>query len=72
MTVDELDRHYQEILLSFYKRPKLGLYYASLSIRYPHHLLRLARFGLGFLAAKIRSYAQGRHGLLVQPGASPH
>ncbi len=72
MTVDELDRHYQEILLSFYKSPKLGLYYASLSIRYPHHLLRLARFGLGFLAAKIRSYAQGRHGLLVQPGTSPH
>jgi anaerobic magnesium-protoporphyrin IX monomethyl ester cyclase len=69
MTVDELDRHYQEILLSFYNRPKLGLYYVSLSIRYPHHLLRLARFGLGFLAAKIRSYAQGRHGLLVQPGA---
>lgn len=72
MTVDELDCHYQEILMSFYNRPKLGLYYASLSIRYPHHLLRLARFGLGFLAAKIRSYAQGRHGLLVQPGASPH
>jgi len=69
MTVDELDRHYQEILLSFYNRPRLALYYASLSIRYPHHLLRLARFGLGFLAAKIRSYAQGRHGLLVQPGA---
>ena len=72
MTVDELDRHYQEILMSFYNRPKLGLYYASLSIRYPHHLLRLARFGLGFLAAKIRSYAQGRHGLLVQPGTAPH
>ena len=36
------------------------------------HLLRLARFGLGFLAAKIRSYLQGRHGLLVQPGATPH
>jgi len=72
MTVDELDRHYQNILTAFYNRPKMGLYYASLSIRYPHHLLRLARFGLGFLAAKIRSYAQGRHGLLVQPGASPH
>ncbi len=72
MTVEELDRHYQKILMSFYNRPKLGLYYASLSIRYPHHLLRLARFGLGFLAAKIRSYLRGRHGLLVQPGASPH
>jgi radical SAM superfamily enzyme YgiQ (UPF0313 family) len=72
MTVDELDRHYQQILTAFYNRPKMGLYYASLSVRYPHHLLRLARFGLGFLAAKIRSYAQGRHGLLVQPGASPH
>lgn len=72
MTVDELDHHYQKILTSFYIRPKMGLYYASLSIRYPHHLLRLARFGLGFLAAKLRSHRQGRHGLLVQPGASPH
>ncbi|HJX17987.1 MAG TPA: radical SAM protein [Acidiferrobacterales bacterium] len=72
MTVEELDRYYQDILVSFYQRPKMGLYYASLSVRYPHHLLRLARFGLGFLAAKIRSHAQGRHGLLVQPGATPH
>ena len=73
MTVEELDRHYQDILMSFYQRPKMGLYYASLSLRYPHHLLRLARFGLGFLAAKIRSHVQGRHGLLVQPGATtPH
>lgn len=70
MTVEDLDRYYQEVLLSFYGRAKLGLYYASLSIRYPHHLLRLARFGIAFLAAKIRSYAQGRHGLLVQPGAT--
>jgi radical SAM superfamily enzyme YgiQ (UPF0313 family) len=66
ISVEELDRHYQQVLFSFYNRPKMGLYYASLSIRYPHHLVRLARFGLGFLAAKIRSYAQGRRGLLIE------
>jgi len=72
MTVEELDRHYQKILMSFYNRPKMGLYYASLSLRYPHHLARLMRFGLGFFMAKIRSYVQGRRGLLVETHAAPH
>lgn len=66
MTVEELDRHYQQVIFAFYNRAKMGLYYAGLSLRYPHHLVRLARFGLGFLAAKIRSYAQGRRGLLIE------
>lgn len=72
ISTEELDRHYQEILKSFYARPKMGHYYAMLSLRYPHHLIRLMRFGLGFLAAKLRSYAQGRHGLLVQPSTTPN
>ncbi len=72
MTVEELDRHYQKVLLSFYSRPRLGLYYAALSLRYPHHVVRLARFGLGFFWAKIRSYLHGRRGLLVEPQATSH
>lgn len=71
ISVEELDRQYQSILLSFYNRPKMALYYTILSLRYPHHLVRLLRFGVGFLAAKIRSYAQGRRGLLIE-NAPPH
>lgn len=67
ISVEELDRHYQQILTTFYRRPGVGYYYLKLTIRYPNHLLRLLRFGLGFLAAKARSYLSGRGGLLVQP-----
>ncbi len=67
ITVEELDRHYQEILTAFYKRPGIGFYYLKLTLRYPNHFLRLLRFGLGFLAAKARSFLSGRGGLLVQP-----
>lgn len=70
ISVEDLDRHYQDILLSFYNRPKMAFYYASLSLRYPHHLFRLMRFGIGFVAAKIRSYVQGRHGLLIENAPS--
>lgn len=66
LSVEALDRHYQEILVSFYKRPKIGLYYTKLTLHYPNHLLRLMRFGLGFLMAKIRSIVGGRGGLLVK------
>jgi radical SAM superfamily enzyme YgiQ (UPF0313 family) len=70
ISVEDLDRHYQSILLSFYQRPKMALYYAGLSLRYPHHLFRLLRFGIGFVAAKIRSHVQGRHGLLIENAPS--
>ena len=64
-TADQLDREYQQILASFYKRLPVMHKYAMMSFRYPTHLLRLARFGLGFAAAKIRSYLAGRKGLLI-------
>jgi hypothetical protein len=67
ISVEELDRHYQEILVSFYRRFKTGNYYIKLTLKYPTHFKRLLRFGLGFLAAKIRSILSGRGGLLVKP-----
>lgn len=67
ITVEELDRTYQKILLSFYRRPQIGWYYLKLTFQHPHHFYRLARFILGFLAAKIRSFLSGRGGLLVRP-----
>ena len=66
ISVEELDRQYQEILVAFYRRPKIGLYYLKLTLAYPNHFIRLLRFGLGFLAAKTRSFLSGRKGLLVE------
>lgn len=67
MTVEELDRHYQDILVSFYRRPRIGWYYLKLTLQYPNHFYRLLRFLLGFLGAKLKSLASGRGGLLVRP-----
>ncbi len=66
ISVEELDRQYQQILVAFYRRPQIGLYYLKLTLAYPNHFVRLLRFGLGFLAAKTRSFLSGRKGLLVE------
>jgi radical SAM superfamily enzyme YgiQ (UPF0313 family) len=66
MTVEELDKHYQQILTSFYKRPSIGHYYLKLTLQYPNHFTRLLRFLLGFAAAKLKSFLSGRGGLLVR------
>jgi radical SAM superfamily enzyme YgiQ (UPF0313 family) len=71
ISVEELDREYQSVLLSFYRRPKIGLYYLKLTVQHPEHLFRLLRFLLGFLRAKLQSLLDGRHGLLVKP-QGPH
>ena len=55
MTKEQLEQHYREILTSFYRRPAIGHYYLGLTLANPDHLLRLIRFGLGFLVFKIRS-----------------
>jgi len=67
ITVEELDKQYQEILVAFYRRPNIAWYYTKLTLQYPNHLLRLLRFAHGFLIAKLRSILSGRGGLLVRP-----
>lgn len=67
MTVTELDREYQKILIEFYKRRRIIHKYVDMSIRYPIHLKRLAQFGLGFAKAKIASFIGGRKGILIKP-----
>ena len=66
ISVEELDRQYQQILTAFYRRPQIGWYYTKLTFKYPNHFFRLLRFGLGFLNAKLRSFLSGRGGLLVK------
>ncbi len=70
MTVEELDRHCQDILIAFYKRPQMLLYYLKMTLAYPNHLWRLLRFLAGFAKAKLKSLLSGQGGLLVKP--SPH
>lgn len=67
MTVEDLDRHYQDILLAFYKRPQMLLYYLKMTLHHPNHLYRLLRFLTGFLKAKLKSLLTGQGGLLVKP-----
>jgi radical SAM superfamily enzyme YgiQ (UPF0313 family) len=66
LSVDELDRHYQEVISAFYRRRKVRRQYVRLSLKHPEHLARLIRCGIGFAAAKARSVASGRRGLLVR------
>ncbi|HTF89011.1 MAG TPA: radical SAM protein [Planctomycetota bacterium] len=70
ITIEELDREYQALLLAFYRRPKIGMHFVSMGLRNPEHTLRLARFGAGYAWAKTKSLAGGRKGLLV--GGSAH
>jgi anaerobic magnesium-protoporphyrin IX monomethyl ester cyclase len=65
MTVDELDQNYQDVLLSFYRRPRMMWYYTKLTLRYPAHLARLLRFLAHFAVAKTRSLLAGRRSLLL-------
>jgi len=66
MTFEDLDRHYQNVLMSFYQRPRMLWYYTKLTLRYPSHLIRLTRFLFWYSVAKLRSLISGRKGLLLQ------
>lgn len=66
MTVDDLDRHYQDVITSFYRRPSMMWYYTKLTIMYPAHLMRLMHLLFRFTIAKTRSLLGGRKGLLVE------
>lgn len=71
LTVDQLDRDYQEVLSSFYRQTRVRRAYVRMSLAYPGHLARLARSGLGYAAARLQSLARGRTGLLTR-GAETH
>ena len=53
-TEKELDREYQEIIKSFYKRPKILWYYTKMSLVNLTHLKRLTMFFFYFLKSKIK------------------
>ena len=66
ITVEELDRHYLELIAKFYRQKTVRRQYVKLSFRHPGHLKRLIRCGVGFAAAKAKSVLRGRRGLLIE------
>ena len=66
LTVETLDREYQNILKNFYRQHRVMHKYVIMSLHHPTHLIRLFRFIIGFFVAKIRSYYLGRQGLLIE------
>ncbi|MES9929015.1 MAG: radical SAM protein, partial [Candidatus Thiodiazotropha sp. 6PDIVS] len=53
ITIEELDQHYRQMLISFYRRPAISWHYTWLSLLYPQHMVRLLKFGTHFLKFKI-------------------
>jgi anaerobic magnesium-protoporphyrin IX monomethyl ester cyclase len=72
ISIEELDRHYQDILKTFYRRSSIGWHYLKMTASYPPHLLRLLHFLLLLAAAKLRSFFSGKKGVLVQNNKSMH
>ncbi|MCG7986595.1 MAG: B12-binding domain-containing radical SAM protein [Candidatus Thiodiazotropha weberae] len=53
ISIDELDKHYREMLVSFYRRPSISWHYTWLSLLYPQHMVRLIKFGAHFAKYKV-------------------
>lgn len=65
ISVEELDRHYLDVISSFYRHKRVRRAYVRLSLKHPGHLRRLIRCGIGFGFAKAKSFITGRRGLLI-------
>jgi radical SAM superfamily enzyme YgiQ (UPF0313 family) len=53
ITIEELDKHYRNILESFYRRPAIVHHYLGLTVRNPQHLSRLLKFALLYLKNRL-------------------
>ena len=60
ITTEELDRHYKQVLLRFYRQPKVGWYYTKFSFRHPSHFVRLLGFLMRMAWAKTVERVRGR------------
>lgn len=54
MEIEELNKQYRNILLSFYTQAKIPWYYTKLTLKHPQHFFRLIRFLLVMASSKIR------------------
>jgi len=65
LTIEELDRQYQKIIMAFYQRHRVMVHILKLSLQNPENIRRLCGFLFGALWAKLRSRLRGRRGLLI-------
>lgn len=65
ITVDALDKHYRDVISTFYGQKRVRNHYVSMSLKHPRHLQRIIRFGIGLGMAKTKSVLSGRKGLLT-------
>ena len=65
-TIEELDTEYQSILKTFYQQIAIGHKYIFIGMKYPKHFTRLFYFLYGYTRAKLSSYFDGRHGILMK------
>lgn len=54
MTIEDLNQHYKNVLLSFYSQPRIPWYYTKLTLQNPTHFYRLLKFFAVLLKGKIR------------------
>jgi anaerobic magnesium-protoporphyrin IX monomethyl ester cyclase len=66
ISVEELDRQYQDVIKCFYRRREICREYIRMSAENPMHLWRMLWSGMGFARAKILSYVTGHRGLLTR------
>jgi hypothetical protein len=66
ISVESLDRHYMDVISSFYRQKRVRRSYVGTSVKHPIHLRRLIRCGVGFGLAKAKSFVTGRRGLLIK------
>jgi hypothetical protein len=55
MTIEGLNKHYRQVLTSFYSQPRIPWYYTKLTLQNPVHLARLLKFAGVLLKAKLQS-----------------
>jgi hypothetical protein len=65
MTIDQLNRHYKSVLMSFYSQAKIPWYYTKLTLQHTPHVFRLLRFFWVMSKAKLGQLL-GRKGAPVQ------
>jgi len=65
-SVAELDREYQNILITFFQQIRVGHKYIYMGLKYPQHFKRLLHFLYGYTIAKLHSYCSGRRGVLIK------
>ncbi len=67
MTIDELDKNYIDVLMSFYRRPQIGWYYTKFTLKHPNHFLRLLKFLTIMVNVKLKQKFSGDgHSMQVQ------